>query len=261
MDELLAGQRAFAAALRDADAVPQATHWLSGDPAVAARRLGIYRANVAASVAKALSAAYPVVQQVVGAEFFEALAAAHQRVHPSICGDLNEYGATLAAYLEDFVHTQHLPYLPDLARLEWAVHRAGGAADAEPFDAAALAGLTPEQQDGLRFRWAPGTTLVDSRHPIARIWQIHQPGHDGEFSVDWTVAQCALVAREGWRVGVSALDAGDAAFIGAALNRGATLALATEAALAADPQFDLGKLLARAVSANLITHIVVDEEA
>jgi hypothetical protein len=260
MSELLASQRAFAAALRDADALAPAARWLDGSPELAAKRLAIYRANVGASIAKALRAAYPVIEQIVGIEFFEALAVAHRDAHPSTSGDLNDYGATLAAYLSQFPHTQHLPYLPDLARLEWAVHRAYGAADAQAFDATALAGLSAEQQAGLRFRWAQGTALVDSAHPIVRIWQIHQAGYEGEFSVEWQAAQCALIARSGWRVDVSVLDAGDAAFVAASLHENATLARATESASAAEPGFDLGRLLGRAVSANLITHAVVDEQ-
>jgi hypothetical protein len=259
MSELLASQRAFAAALRDPTAMPRTQCRLSGDAALAERRFAIYRANVSASIVKALSAAYPVVQQVVGAAFFEALAVSHHRTHPSTSGDLTDYGAKFAMYLEEFPHTQHLPYLPDLARVEWAVHSAEGAADAEAFDAAALAALNPAQQAALRFHWAPGTTLVDSRHPVARVWQIHQSGYDGEFSVDWTTPQCALVAREGSRVGVSALAPGEAAFVDALLKGSAPLAQATEAALAADPEFGLGEFLGRAVSASLITGIVLDE--
>jgi hypothetical protein len=261
MSELLASQRAFAAALHGPAAMAWAPCRLKGDAALAERRFAIYRANASASIVKALGVAFPVVRQVVGTEFFEALAVSHQRAHPSTSGDLTDYGAQFALYLEDFPHTQHLPYLPDLARLEWAVHRAGGAADAEAFDVATLAATSPAQQGALHLRWAPGTTLVDSRHPVARIWQIHQPDDTGEFSVDWTTPQCALVARDGSRVGVSALGPGEAAFVGASLNASAALARATEAALAADPRFDLGEWLRRAISTRLITHIDLDGEA
>jgi uncharacterized protein len=260
MPELLACQRAFAAALKDSAAVAQAECRLSGDSALIERRFAIYRGNASASIAKALGATYPVVQRVVGIQFFEAMVEAHRRAHPSISGDLNDYGAEFPAYLEDFAHTRHLLYLPDLARLEWAVHRAEGAADAKAFDVALLAVLSPAQQATLRFCWAPGLALVDSRYPIARVWQIHQGNYLGEFSVDWTTPQCALVAREGWRVGVSTLGAGEAAFVDASLNQNAALAAATETALATDPKFDLGRLLSRAVSTGLITRIVIDEE-
>jgi Putative DNA-binding domain len=198
-----------------------------------------------------LSAAYPVVRQVVGDEFFHGLAREYQRGTPSTSGDLTDFGASLAAFVAAFDHTRSLPYLPDLARLEWAVHRAGGAADAPDWDAAALGAVEPEQQAAIRFAWSPGLAVVESPHPIARIWTIHQPGYDGEFSVDWACADTALVARDGFAVVVTECDAGDATFIRASLA-GAPLGDAVAAALATHPGFDLGALLGRALAARLL---------
>jgi hypothetical protein len=257
MGELLATQRAIAAALVDADRSAETALRLAGDTATAERRLAIYRANVAGAVAKALGAAYPVVRQVVGEEFFDAMARVFQRAHPSTSGDLHEYGQALADFLLQCEPAQTLPYLADLARLEWAAHRAYGASDAPAFDRTALAGLTPEQQAGLRFIWADGTAIVESVHPIVRIWQLHQPGQAGDFNVDWAVGERALVARNGYRVEVSAVDAGSAAFIARSL-RGAPLGAAIDDALTADAGFELGPLLARAVEANWICAIHID---
>jgi hypothetical protein len=253
--DLLALQRDFAASLCDAQATPQAARWLAGDPARVAQRLAIYRANLAAAAAKALAAAYPVTRQVVGDEFFQGLARAYQRQQPSTSGNLDAFGADLAEFVAGFEHTQSMPYLPDLARLEWCVHRAHGACDVAAWDPAALAEVGAEQQAGIHFDWAGGTALVESRFPIARIWALHQPDEDGkvsgEFRVDWAVAETALVARDGYRVTVQPLSVGDAAFFACALA-GAALGAATAAAFDADPAFDLGALLARAIGAQLI---------
>ena len=259
MAELLAIQHDIAAALRDPGACAPAALRLAGDTALVEQRLRIYRANVAASITKALSAAYPVIQQVVGAEFFDALARAYLQATPSTSGDLYDYGAAFAAFLRGFAHAQSLPYLSDLARLEWAAHRAYGASDAPTWDASALAAIAPERHAAIRFAWAPGTTVVDSAFPLARVWAIHQRGYDGEFSVDWSVAECALVARDGLVVTVSALAAPDAAFIAAGLA-GATLGESASAALAVDPDFDLGALLARAVAAHLVCGHTLSEK-
>jgi hypothetical protein len=259
MSELLASQRGFAAALRDADASSQVSRWLAGDAAFVARRLAIYRANAASSAAKALAVAYPVMRQVVGSEFFEGLARAYLRARPSTCGNLYEYGGEFAAFLGDFAHVQSLPYVADLARLEWLVHRADGAADAMPWDAAGFAAVAAESQGEIRFEWAAGTAVMSSAYPVARIWTIHQPEHRGEFTVDWSVAERVLVARAGLRVTVSALDAGDAAFFDASLE-GGSLDDATTEALNADPAFDLGALLTRAVASNLICAITYGED-
>jgi hypothetical protein len=259
MADLLRVQSDFAAALRDAGAAPAAAQWLAGDPEQARRRLAIYRANVAAASARALGAAYPVVRQVVGEEFFDALARAHLAAHPSTSGDLHEYGAGFAGFVAAFPHTQSLPYLPDLARLEWAVHRAYGAADESALDGAALAAVPPARQGGLRFVLAPGCAVVESAHPVLRIWQIHQPGFEGEFGVDWTVAERVLVAREGLRVDASALGAGEAAFVRAVLA-GDDFQQAAADAFAADAGVDLGGLLGRLLAAGLITDFSIPQE-
>jgi hypothetical protein len=85
------------------------------------------------------------------------------------------------------------------------------------WDPAALGTVEPDDQAAIRFDWSPGTAVIESAYPIVRIWTIHQPGYDGEFSVDWDVADTALVARDGFAVTVAALRAGDAAFIRASL--------------------------------------------
>jgi hypothetical protein len=251
MAELLALQAGFATALRDADATPATARWLVGDAALLERRLAIYRANMVASADKALTAACPVLRQVVGAEFFHALARAYQRAHPSASGDLGDFGAGFPDFLAAFEHTRSLPYLPDLARLEWAAHRAYGAADAVPWDPAALSAVDPDRQEQIRFTWSPGLAVVESAYPVVRIWTIHQPGHAGEFQVDWDAAERALVARDGFAVTVAAIGPGDAAFLVASLA-GARLGDAAAAALQADPLFDLATLLGRAIRSQLV---------
>jgi len=220
MSELLESQRGFAAALRDAEASSRAGSWLAGDAALVAQRLAIYRANAAASAAKALTAAYPVLLQVVGKEFFGGLARSYLRARPSTCGNLYDYGGEFADFLAKFPHAQSLPYLPDLARLEWLVHRAYGAADAKPWDPSGLMAVSPQLQGEIRFEFAAGTAVMNSAYPIAHIWAIHQPEHEGEFVVDWSIAERALVARAGLRVTVTALGVGNAAFFIAALEGG-----------------------------------------
>ena len=251
MPELLHFQTDFAAALRERRSTPAMRRWLAGSDDLVERRMAIYRANMVAAAEKALTSAYPVIRQVVGEEFFHGLAREYQRGTPSTSGDLTGFGEGFGAFLAAFEHTLAMPYLPDLARLEWAVHHAYGAADAPDWDPAALGTVEPERQAAIRFHWAPGTAVVASAHPIVRIWTIHQPGYDGEFSVAWDLSDTALVSRDGFAVSVNYCRPADAAFIEASLA-GRPFGDATAGALAAHPDFDLGALLGRAISARLI---------
>ncbi len=250
-ESLLRVQSDFADALRDRDLTAAATAWLAGDADRAEGRLAIYRANMVAAADKALSAAYPVIRQVVGEDFFHGLAREHQRATPSTSGDLGEFGATFDAFLAQFEHVQDMPWLPDLARVEWAAHRAYGAADAPDWDAASLGAVEPERHEAIRLHWSPGLAIVRSRWPVVRVWTLHQPGHDGAFDIDWSVRETALVARDGFAVTVTAIDDAGADFIEAS-SQGAALGDAAVATLQSHPDFDLGALLARALAARLV---------
>jgi len=251
MPDLLECQRDLASALCDVRESTRAARWLAGDTLLNERRLTIYRANVAAAATKALGAAYPVIRQVVGNTLFDELAREYQSRTPSSSGDLHEFGSTFAEFVAEGNVARSLPYLGDLARLEWAAHRAYGAADADLFDARALAALPAHQQSKIRFAWAAGTALIASPFPIVRIWRIHQVDFDGEFGVDWSAGEVALVAREGLRVAVHAVGAGDAAFVARSIG-GSTLDAAAERALADDPGFDLARLLQHLMTANVV---------
>jgi hypothetical protein len=193
--------------------------WLRDGPR-AARGLAAYRANAGAAAERALAAAYPTVQQLLGDESFAALARACWLRHPPAAGDLGLWGDGLPAFIADAETLADEPYLPDVARLEWAVHRAERAADAAP--AQGLERLASDDPAALVLRLAPGTALVESRHPIVTIWQAHRSSAEDRFApvraaFETGAGECALVARDGWRATVRALQTGEARFTQAVL--------------------------------------------
>jgi len=141
--------------------------------------LEVYRRNVLGARQGALTAAYPVVRRLVGDAFFDEAAERFARATPSTRGDLNAYGGTFADFLAAYPYAHALPYLPDLARLEWAVHESHAAADGTPLDLAALASVPAEALADLRLRLHPAVRLVRSAHPVLAIWEANQPSRDG----------------------------------------------------------------------------------
>ena len=139
----------------------------------------IYRGNVLANRRGTLRATYPVVCRLVGDAFFDEAAARYAGHAPSRSGDLHEYGDAFANFLEGYAHARSLPYLADVARLEWACHECYHAADAGAFDFAALARVPAERHAGLRFLLHPSTRLLRSSHPVAAIMEANQPDRDG----------------------------------------------------------------------------------
>jgi uncharacterized protein len=208
--------------------------------------LRIYRANVFGNWSQALAGAYPIVRKIVGADFFEGLASAYARAHPSAGGDLNEYGARCADFIAVFPHTADLPYLPDVARLEWLAHRAYYAADPVTFSFQGLCEST-------RLRLAPACALLASDWPLARIWTVHQDDYEGGFDIDLAAGpDRILIHRPAWRAQIRSLAPGDYRFLQCAA-RGATLYEALEAAATEDEGFDASLALACWVDAGAIT--------
>jgi hypothetical protein len=166
MSPLAASQREFARALFDSTA-PCA-------PGVA-----VYRSSVAANFAGALAATYPVVCRLVGEPFFVEAATRYAAVSPSTSGDLADYGAGLADFLEGYSYAAALAYLPDVARLEWACHECEREPEPAAFDFAALAAVAPGDYGGMRLQLHPAVRLIRSDHPIVAIHAANAPDRDG----------------------------------------------------------------------------------
>lgn len=213
-------QADFARAVTGGDEAAAVAH-LAGDPALARRRLAIYREAIDANRRSALRSAYPVVARLVGEAFFDEAARRLAASAPPACADLNRYGDGFPAFLSTYSHAKAMPWLADVARLEWAWHEALSAAGAAGIDFAALAAVHAEEQPALRFSLHPSVRLVRSAWPVLAIWEANQPERDGTPDRD-EGADDVLVWREDQRVRLALLAPPDAAFV-EALGRGIPL--------------------------------------
>ncbi len=213
----------------------------------AARRLQLYRNNLFESLGAALGAVYPVVRQLVGEHFFRGLARRFIEQHPSRGGNLHDFGAELPAFLRGFEPAASLPYLPDVAALEWAVHAVYHEAPAPALTLQALAALDAGAQAALRLRLQPSARLLASSHPVLQLWQAHQPDAAPALAlehVDWAQGTRVLVAQRDLEVEFQMLSEGEHRWL-QALESGAALAGASALALQADAAFDLPAVLMR----------------
>ncbi len=225
--------------------------------AQAARGLVAYRSNGHAMAERALRAAYPVIAAMLGEQNFELLARDLWHTHPPRGGDLAQWGAALSGFLQASDPLSDAPYLGDVARAEWALHRAASAADAEP-DRTSFARLASEDPQGLALVLSPGTTVVGSRYPVASLVTAHLHGHPSLAEAGHRLRQGegehALVWRQGLRPRIAATTPPAAALV-QALQAGADLPGALDAACAADagpPAFDFSAWLTAAVTDGLV---------
>ena len=217
------------------------------------RGFQVYQANGHAMAQAGLAAAYPVLAQLLGDDSFAELARAFWHAQPPQRGDIGQWGGALARFLSDSAQLADEPYLGDVARVEWALHQAGAAADldADPASFALLASADPA---ALGLRLAPGTQWVDSRWPVASIVTAHLEQAPSFEAVGQRLraglAEVALVWREGLRPRARVAMAGEPALLQSLL---AAQSLAT--ALDAAPELDFNAWLPMAAQTGLLLSV------
>jgi hypothetical protein len=113
-----------------------------------ASRFQIHKRHFAHSLTSALEKTFPATVNLVDARFFANAADAFIRAHPPKSPCLFEYGAELPGLIDRFPACAELPYLSDVARMEWAIHEIFHADEAAPF------------------------RVVSSRWPVDAIWRL-----------------------------------------------------------------------------------------
>ncbi|NTH14092.1 DUF2063 domain-containing protein [Agrobacterium rhizogenes] len=245
-------QAEFATALLDTDrAVPEGlTAWNGLRPE---RRFGVYRDNVVAGLIGALASRFPVAENIVGKDFFAAMAHEFVRLHPPQSPLLLAYGDDFADFVETFEPAGNIDYLPDVIRLEAARGKAYHAADAAPLDPVLLAAIEPERLASLVFVLHPSASILRSPFPMVTIWAMNAGEMELRPIDNWS-GEDALVVRPEMMVEIHRLPAGGAVFLEVLAGR-ADLATAVEAAVAIAPDFDLSANLAGALAAGAFTTI------
>ncbi|VVN09058.1 DUF2063 domain-containing protein [Pseudomonas fluorescens] len=243
-------QRTFAAALIDTR-LPCPEGLCSANGADPASRFAVYRNNVQGSLINALSDSYPVVLQLVGDEFFRAMAAVFVQQLPPQSPLLNRYGEVFADFIAAFEPAGSVPYLADVARLEHLRTLAYHAADALPVRPEQITAALADAQtlSELRLDLHPSLHLLDSAYAVIAIWGAHQ--HDSTLEgIDVNQRQHALVLRNDLDVEVFALDPGASTFIRNLIDGQPLLAAAEHS-----PEFDLAQTLGLLIARNAITHL------
>ncbi len=227
----------FAAAILAPE--PHAPYGTAGpDGKPSAARFAIYRNNVLVGLCEALKAAYPVVCRIVGDEFFRAMARAYAMSEPPQSPIMLNYGAGFPSFIRAFDPAAQLPYLNDVARLEWAWVEAYHAAEAGSLGRSELASLDSQRAHAVVFKLHPSTRIVRSPFPSLTIWRTNVANGVPEAVDLHSGGEDALLTRPVAEVEVRQLPLGAAAFI-QALEAGATVSGDTACALDDEPSFDL----------------------
>ncbi len=231
-------QRAFVAALLDPQlgCPPDLRSWNGSDPTP---RFAVHRNNIVVSLVDTLADQFPVTLELVGAEFFRAMARAFVQQQPPRTRIIAFIGTPFADFIASFAPAASVPYLADVARLEMARIEACHAADADSLTSDAIKSVVadPQRLAFVAVVFHPSVRLLSSPHAIFSLWAAHQGALD-IADVDPDIAQHVLVFRDGLDVQALQISLAAYGFL-TRLRSGDTLAEASAAALDADTSFDL----------------------
>ena len=232
---------------KSADGLPIRGNGLTG-----AQRLQVYRNNMQSALIGALRSVYPVTERLVGEEFFTAAASAYLKTESSRSGNIQDYGAAFSQFLHRFEAAASLPYLGDVAALEWRRLQTALAPGHAPMDLAALAAVPKELQPELHFRHQPAAQAFASRFPVLTIWEYCQSvAPEAGLDIDLP-GECVLLVRPGLDVDMRCLTAAEYAFLHR-LCQGGTFEVACLEALEVEPQFDVETKFAELVREEILT--------
>ena len=214
----------------------------------AERRFAVHRNTVAASLIEALAARFPVVERLVGEEFFRAMAHAYVMQEPPRSPLLFQFGGSFADFIARFAPAAPLPYLSDMARLEYAQGVAYHAADREPLAPASFAALDRGRLADFTVELHPSVFIVGSSHLVISIWLANQA--ETVTPLRQRGAEAALVSRPFLDVETRRLQPGTDAFL-SVLKAGATIGEAVGAGEVASLSFSAAEALATLIGANI----------
>lgn len=257
----MSSPQAFADALLAVEPAcpPGLTTWNGSAPAP---RFAVYRNNVVVSLIDALADSFPVTLELVGEEFFRAMARRFVHLSPPCSPVLALYGEGFADFIEAFPAAAGVPYLGAVARLEMLRILAWHAADATA--------LTMEQLDRLltdvetlpqaRFTLHPSLRVLDSRYAVVSLWLAHQAESAAQVLADVNPArgETALVWRQGLDVEIIAI-APDAGVFITHLQQGRAFGAAAQLAQAAAAGFDLAATLAMLIGGGALVDVKLPE--
>lgn len=135
--------------------------------------LEVYRNNLRATANKALQITYPTVLQLIGDDlFFHAVEQLLKRSPPH-AGDWGMWGEGFAQILSEQVPLQEYLFVVDCAHLDFQRHILERAANSS-LNTQSLQLLATEDPDGINVIFNPSIRVLESRFPLADIWQAHQ---------------------------------------------------------------------------------------
>ncbi len=233
-------------------------------------RVNVYRNNVIQNLVGAARSALPNTEKMIGSDCLSQALEQYAQNNLPQEGNLNLYGLTFSDFLQHYAPTQHLSFLPCLARLEFLIEQARYAKDDYPLNRDALSHFEASQFAQLQFQFRHAVGLYHSAYPILNILDLCDAYNSDKNEFDklpdeHTVLQhqeatqmnhdnpCTLlVYREQLEIKLVHIEYADFLFL-QALQQNQTILEAAQTVADHDQEIDITKVLQKALKYELFT--------
>lgn len=223
---------------------PVLTSLFACDENILPTRLQIYRNNIIGSLTKAMQLTYPLIVKLTGENFAASMMRSFVRENPPREACLARYGGGLDLYIKSYAPARGLPYLADIARLEWAMNESYYAPDDKPLTPFYLQNIHGCEVADIIFRLRSSVKLLESSWPLLAIREFCMlENRDESQTLDLDQGGCNIMLyRPTLSVEVASVDMPEYKFL-RGIQAGKPLGDILANVLQTYPDFDFQKFL------------------
>lgn len=209
-------------------------------------RINIYKNNVVSTLRENIIAKYPIILALVGEEFLNYCVREYVKNNPSKNGNLDFYGKEFANFIASFKPAQTLPYLSDVAKLEWLLHEIYFDEDIKILDKIKFSKTDVNQLENVKFKVNKAVKLIASKYPIYQIYQMVNDNLIKDLDIS-SGGENLLIIRPEFKIKAIEIYDSEYQFLSALFNS-KTLHEAYLQAERIDNDFDVGRALQKFIS-------------
>ncbi len=223
-------------------------------PRGAATRFAIYRRHHRESLTRHIRGRFPTVEWLLGTPLMMDITVAFVRDTPPSAPCMAEYGFDFAAFLANEPIGQQLPYLEDVALLDWHLGDVAVAIDLPALKISELALVHPDRLPDLTLSLQPGLRHLESGWPIDDLVRVRLSERAPEQLAFAPESVAIEICGARGRFRLSRLSPPIMRFR-ATLVQAGTLGDAIQCALEIDAAVDISTVLTALFSEDLVTAI------
>lgn len=158
-------------------------------------RLHIYQDAYLSRIVEALQADFKVLHRALGEESFASLVRNFLQTFPSQFTNITEIGRNLSEYLKASDYGVEMPFVVDLAALEWARVECFWAEEKPSLDPVKLSQLTPEALESLTLTLHPSARLQTFNYEVLSVFDNFEKPDEDFFNPPESILNHVLIYR------------------------------------------------------------------